>query len=89
MHKTKVSRAVAALEKRGWLSRRADVADRRIEHLELSASGAAVYAELAAMARDFQAALREEIGADAAAALEAGLAAVEARFVSLEAAEDE
>ncbi|WP_417767011.1 MarR family winged helix-turn-helix transcriptional regulator [Stappia sp.] len=89
MHKTKVSRAVAALEKRGWLSRRADVADRRIEHLELSSSGAAVYAELAAMARDFQAALREEIGADAAAALEAGLAAVEARFVSLEAAEDE
>ncbi|WP_428698928.1 MarR family winged helix-turn-helix transcriptional regulator [Stappia sp.] len=89
MHKTKVSRAVAALEKRGWLSRRADGADRRIEHLELTASGAAVYAELAAMARDFQAALREEIGREAAAALEAGLAAVEARFVSLEAADDD
>ena len=29
MHKTKVSRAVAALQARGWLSRRADEADRR------------------------------------------------------------
>ena len=32
-HKTKVSRAVAALEQRGWLVRETDEADRRSEHL--------------------------------------------------------
>jgi DNA-binding MarR family transcriptional regulator len=89
MHKTKVSRAVAALERRGWLTRRADAADRRIEHLELTPSGAAVYAELAAMAHAFQAELRGEIGETAAAALEAGLAAVEARYASCDAGDED
>ena len=33
MHKTKVSRAVSELEKRKWLTRAPDEADRRTEHL--------------------------------------------------------
>ena len=41
MHKTKVSRAVAALEQRGWLTRAADLKDRRIEQLSLTSSGRA------------------------------------------------
>eukprot|EP00873_Tetraselmis_striata_P024933 jgi/Tetstr1/445197/TSEL_032995.t1 len=80
MHKTKVSRAVASLEERGWLSRRVDEADRRIEWLTLTATGSKVYAELAELARSFQQQLADDLGAEAAAALERGLAAVEARF---------
>ena len=39
MHKTKVSRAVFALEQRRWLKRTQDDGDRRVEHLELTAPG--------------------------------------------------
>ncbi len=39
MHKTKVSRAVFALEERRWLKRTQDEDDRRVEHLELTAAG--------------------------------------------------
>lgn len=46
MHKTKVSRAVAALEKRQWLRREADAGDRRVEHLTLTKAGASAYREL-------------------------------------------
>ena len=50
LHKTKVSRAVHGLERRGWLHRRSDLDDRRVEHLTLSAAGGRVYAELGALA---------------------------------------
>ena len=39
MHKTKVSRAVFALEERRWLKRTQHEDDRRVEHLELTAAG--------------------------------------------------
>ena len=55
MHKTKVSRAVAALERRRWLARRPDPADRRIEHLTLTAAGRTAYSEVVPMARAFEA----------------------------------
>lgn len=77
MHKTKVSRAVAALEARGWLTRRADSEDRRLEHLELTAKGRHAYRELVQLARRFQEDLVREMGAEAAAALDQGLAAAE------------
>src|ERR671919_214492 len=38
MHKTKVSRAVAALQQRHWLTRTPDDTDRRIEHLRLTSA---------------------------------------------------
>ncbi|WP_210404029.1 MarR family winged helix-turn-helix transcriptional regulator [Pararhodobacter marinus] len=38
-HKTKVSRALAALETRGWVTRRSDEADRRFAHAALTLKG--------------------------------------------------
>jgi DNA-binding MarR family transcriptional regulator len=38
-HKTKVSRALAALEARGWLRRQIDTADHRRAHVRLSPAG--------------------------------------------------
>jgi len=47
MHKTKVSRAVAALQRRRWVTREADEADRRLEHLTLTSAGKAAHRRLA------------------------------------------
>ena len=47
MHKTKVSRAVAQLEERKFLTRRANRADLRESFLSLTPAGRAVYEELA------------------------------------------
>ena len=57
MHKTKVSRAVAALQQRHWLTRTPDDADRRIEHLRLTSAGLAAYRELVPIAHAFEARL--------------------------------
>jgi DNA-binding MarR family transcriptional regulator len=59
MHKTKVSRAVAVLEKRKLLSRRANRADMRESFLSLTAPGRAMYEELAPHALDFARRLTE------------------------------
>lgn len=53
MHKTKVSRAVALLEKRKLLVRRSNRADKRESFLSLTASGRAMYEELAPHALAF------------------------------------
>jgi DNA-binding MarR family transcriptional regulator len=53
MHKTKVSRAVALLEQRDLLVRRANRADMRESFLSLTASGRAMYEELAPHAIEF------------------------------------
>ena len=53
MHKTKVSRAVALLEKRKLLARRANRADMRESFLSLTPSGRAMYEELAPHALAF------------------------------------
>ena len=57
MHKTKVSRAVAALEQRRWLTRTPDEADRRTEGLHLTGAGLAAYREMVPLARAFEARL--------------------------------
>jgi DNA-binding MarR family transcriptional regulator len=59
MHKTKVSRAVALLEKRKLALRRANRADMREAFLSLTASGRAMYEELAPHAIDFARRLTE------------------------------
>jgi DNA-binding MarR family transcriptional regulator len=59
MHKTKVSRAVALLEKRKLLVRRANRADMRESFLSLTAAGRAMYEELAPHALDFTRRLTE------------------------------
>ncbi len=53
MHKTKVSRAVALLEKRKLLARRSNRADMRESFLSLTASGRVMYEEVAPHALAF------------------------------------
>ncbi|MCG7503922.1 MarR family winged helix-turn-helix transcriptional regulator [Mesorhizobium retamae] len=54
MHKTKVSRAVAELERRRWLTRTPDEKDRRIEHLALTKTGLAAYLDMVPLAKAFE-----------------------------------
>jgi DNA-binding MarR family transcriptional regulator len=57
LHKTKVSRAVKALETRRFLSRTTVEADRRQEVLALTAAGRSVHVRLAEEARRYDASL--------------------------------
>jgi DNA-binding MarR family transcriptional regulator len=61
MHKTKVSRAVAHLEERKFLTRRANRADLRESFLSLTPAGRAVYEELAPSALTFMDRLAEVV----------------------------
>ena len=61
MHKTKVSRAVAELEKRKLVGRRANRADLRESFLSLTAAGRTIYEELAPGALEFTRRLAEVI----------------------------
>ena len=70
MHKTKVSRAVAELEKRKLLARRANRADLRESFLSLTAAGRAIYEELAPGALDFAHRLAEVVDPQDRAAFE-------------------
>ncbi|MBM6594340.1 MarR family winged helix-turn-helix transcriptional regulator [Microvirga pudoricolor] len=54
MHKSTVSRAVAVLEKRGLVLRKANADDRREELLELTPEGRAIYVALAPEALAFE-----------------------------------
>jgi DNA-binding MarR family transcriptional regulator len=61
MHKTKVSRAVAELEKRKLIARRANRADLRESFLSLTPAGRTIYEELAPGALDFARRLAEVV----------------------------
>lgn len=61
MHKTKVSRAVALLERRKLVARRANKADMREAFLSLTPAGRAIYQDLAPIAREFVARLADDI----------------------------
>lgn len=63
MHKTKVSRAVAVLEKRKLLVRKANHADMRESFISLTASGRAMYEELAPHAVEFNRKLTDFLSA--------------------------
>lgn len=80
MHKTKVSRAVTALEQRRWLTRRPDEADRRIEHLTLTKAGLAAYRELVPLARSFEEGLLARMEPRERRAVLAGLDALDRAF---------
>ncbi|WP_336055960.1 MarR family winged helix-turn-helix transcriptional regulator [Nitratireductor sp. CH_MIT9313-5] len=77
MHKTKVSRAVAELERRGWLLRETDPSDRRVEHLQLSRSGTAAYRALVPLAKDYERKLLAALEAAEQANVVAGMSALE------------
>jgi DNA-binding MarR family transcriptional regulator len=77
MHKTKVSRAVAALENRKWLARETDPADRRVELLSLTKAGRAAYRDMVPVAREFDVALLKELDGQQQSAVTDIMAAME------------
>ncbi|MDX8481045.1 MarR family transcriptional regulator [Mesorhizobium sp. VK24D] len=77
MHKTKVSRAVAELERRRWLTRMPDENDRRIEHLTLTKAGLAAYREMVPLAKAFERELLARMSMEERAAIVKGMAALE------------
>ncbi|KEJ88728.1 MarR family winged helix-turn-helix transcriptional regulator [Sulfitobacter donghicola] len=64
LHKTKVSRAVSALEKKRYLLRETQPEDRRLEVLSLTKLGAGVYADLYQAAKAYDAALEAHLTAE-------------------------
>lgn len=54
LHKTKVSRAVARLEDKRFLTRETQSGDRRSENLALTAAGQSAYADLHAYAAEYE-----------------------------------
>jgi DNA-binding MarR family transcriptional regulator len=80
-HKTKVSRAVAALEKRRWLTRAEDEADRRVERLTLTRAGQDAYGELVPLAKAFDRQLWEGISAAREAEFDYGLERLEQKLL--------
>lgn len=81
MHKTKVSRAVAELERRKWLERTVAPEDRRVEHLRLTRAGAKVYREMVPLAHNFENAILDRISATERAAVAKALSALEAALL--------
>lgn len=73
MHKTKVSRAVALLERRKLVARRINRADLREAFLSLTPAGRDVYSELAPIALDFANRLLGTVDAADRAALDRAL----------------
>ena len=71
MHKTKVSRAVRALEERRWLTRRESEEDRREEILSLTTQGRKVYNDIVPKALAFEKQILDRVGPDAAHLLSA------------------
>lgn len=73
LHKTKVSRAVKALEERRFLTRVRVEEDRRMEVLALTKAGAAAYADLSKEAVAYEAVLTEALSEEDLAALRRSL----------------
>ncbi|WP_370639399.1 MarR family winged helix-turn-helix transcriptional regulator [Cognatishimia sp. F0-27] len=71
MHKTKVSRAVRALEEKRFLERQTRSDDRRHEMLSLTPTGARVFRDLVKEAQRFDTALMAEFSAEEAAQMRA------------------
>jgi DNA-binding MarR family transcriptional regulator len=83
MHKTKVSRAVAQLEQRKWLARRANRADLREAFLSLTPAGRAVYEELAPRALEFTLRLSEVVAPTDRAAFDRAMKQLSERSAKL------
>lgn len=64
IHKTKISRAVAALEQKRFLKRTASESDRRVETLSLTPLGVSVYRKLARTAAEYDQALSARFTAE-------------------------
>ena len=73
MHKTKISRAVRKLEDRRYLTRQRDDSDRRLEQLELTQAGRAVYEDLHSVAAKYNADLVARLAPEDVPALQRAL----------------
>ncbi|MEH6478025.1 MAG: MarR family transcriptional regulator, partial [Sneathiella sp.] len=82
MDKTKVSRALYALEKRSWLIRSQDDKDRRLEHLTLTAAGHQAYEKLVPKMLKVETDMIARLGESDCAALKQGLDALENLFAN-------
>ncbi len=80
MHKTKVSRALAALEKRGWITREGDTQDRRIAHARLTPRGQQAFARIRPEMEAATEALLAPLSAEDRRKVDAGLAVLERLF---------
>jgi DNA-binding MarR family transcriptional regulator len=85
MHKTKVSRAVALLEKRKLVARRANRADLRESFLALTPAGRTMYEDLAPIAIEFTQRLSEVIDPADRAAFERAINRLTERSAKLSA----
>ena len=83
MHKTKVSRAVALLERRKLVSRRINRADLREAFLSLTVAGREIYKDLAPAALEFMRQLMETVDPADRAALDRALTKLIERSVQL------
>ncbi|GAA6210084.1 MarR family transcriptional regulator [Cognatishimia sp. WU-CL00825] len=70
LHKTKVSRAVTALEQKNLLARAERQEDRRHASLTLTAEGQAVFRDLTQEARAFNEKIKTQLGSEDAATLQ-------------------
>ncbi len=77
MHKTKVSRAVASLQQRRWVTRETDDLDRRIEHLSLTAAGQSAFRRLAPKMLAFEEQIMARLSPQECAQMLQGLALLE------------
>ena len=84
MDKVKVSRAVAALVRRGLLARTSDPQDRRVQLLSLAAEGRRVYGGVVPMARTIEAALTGALSSEERAGLLGALEKLDACVARLE-----
>ncbi|MCC7346109.1 MAG: MarR family transcriptional regulator [Variibacter sp.] len=83
MHKAKVSRAVALLEQRAFVSRRANAADHRQALLSLTAAGQAIYQEFAPVAHAFSQRLLECLSPADRAALDRAIGQLTERSAAM------
>ena len=83
MHKTTVSRAVATLEKRRLVLRRANRADMREAFLALTDAGSAIYLEIVPMAKAFSESLCLGLSTEERALFDAVLDRLSERVVHL------
>jgi DNA-binding MarR family transcriptional regulator len=83
MHKTKVSRAVAQLEQRKFIARRANRADLREAFLSLTPAGRAIYNEATPIALDFTTRLSEVVAPSDRAAFDRAMRQLTERSAEL------
>ncbi|WP_135079665.1 MarR family transcriptional regulator [Terasakiella sp. SH-1] len=83
LDKVQVSRAVARLEKKGWIQREGDTVDRRRNLLKLTPVGKEVFARLGKLALDFEDDVSASLSTEEYAALDRILRKLSKRAESL------